>query len=816
MAGGNMLIIGAHNSFAGVNTFSAGDNNSSSGGGGICGNGNTSSALDTMIGNSNTGSGNGSIVIGNSNTGSGSNVIVIGNNNTNSGDNRIIIGDAVDYDCTADLTPGHICVLSRAVTVGRGPCVASPAGAGISCGERNIVSGGSIAVGSGNTVSGGSIAIGDNLTCTAGSPLSVAPDSICVPNANVPASVKTLGSNQYCGSNVIPTPVTTITSGGGAVTSGQTGTITWTATNAPTSCTVYNADTDTAVSGAIVTGTWTTPSLVAPTRYYVVCENAGGLGPKSASVGYTILVAPSCSGATPCGTPGSCFAKSGCDNACGSTAINDCAGTCGGSATDYNGAVEGCGGPLNVTANPVAPITLPTTAFTSTYTLTNGTAANTNCQLLDNASNPLTGYAPCLGVINYNTPASAGVYGYFVQASKSLTSEVKTSAFSVTVAAANVPPSASAGSNKAITLPTNSVTISGASASDPDGSVVSTIWSKVSGPNVPTITGGTTLTPTFSGLIVGTYKFNLAVTDNSGQVTNSTMTITVSNPPAPTMTATVNGVDTNAPNPILVLSSVTPFTLSMSAPGATSVTWSRVAVPAHPGDFGTSAAPSNPWSLGPTTWAGEAFDRTYDWTFTAYNAVGASVTKHIRLKILAAVPKLTVFPSSALFTSAPVGNTTLYKFTVKNDFGESGSVLTGTASSDVPTHFYCVSCTYTVPKGSSVDIWFTFKATAPLGTYNGVLTFTNNQDDSDYKTAVNFGSVALTGLPAGFTCTSGCTLNLANNIVNTVTIRFAPTVVGSYGLAADPSSKVYPGALSDYYFTVKGEGVTAIFNIVEQ
>ncbi|KKU77419.1 MAG: hypothetical protein UY04_C0058G0014, partial [Parcubacteria group bacterium GW2011_GWA2_47_7] len=82
--------------------------------------------------------------------------------------------------------------------------------------------------------------------------------------------------------------------------------------------------------------------------------------------------------------------------------------------------------------------------------------------------------------------------------------------------------------------------------------------------------------------------------------------------------------------------------------------------------------------------------------------------------------------------------------------------------------------------------------------------------------AVNFGSVALTGLPAGFTCTSGCTLNLANNIVNTVTIRFAPTVVGLYGLAADPSSKVYPGALSDYYFTVTGEGVASIFNVKEE
>ncbi|KKU78787.1 MAG: PA14 domain protein, partial [Parcubacteria group bacterium GW2011_GWA2_47_7] len=219
----------------------------------------------------------------------------------------------------------------------------------------------------------------------------------------------------------------------------------------------------------------------------------------------------------------------------------------------------------------------------------------------------------------------------------------------------NVPPVASAGSNKAMTLPTNSVTISGASASDPDGSVVSTIWSKVSGPNVPTITGGTTLSPTFSGLIVGTYIFNLAVTDNSGQVTNSTMTITVSNPADPTMTVNT------PPSPI---PSGTPFTLSMTTSGATNVTWSR-------SDNGSPDWTNQPlgalfYNYGPTSWAGSMIDHTYVWTFTAYNAIGVQVSKTITLKILAAVPKLTVFPSSALFTSAPVGNTTTYNFSVAN------------------------------------------------------------------------------------------------------------------------------------------------------
>ncbi|MDD2916305.1 MAG: hypothetical protein PHH70_00470 [Candidatus Gracilibacteria bacterium] len=53
-----------------------------------------------------------------------------------------------------------------------------------------------------------------------------------------------------------------------------------------------------------------------------------------------------CSGATPCGTPGACYATSGCDNTCGSTKVSDCAGTCGGSAVDYNGGSAGCGSAL--------------------------------------------------------------------------------------------------------------------------------------------------------------------------------------------------------------------------------------------------------------------------------------------------------------------------------------------------------------------------------------------------------------------------------------------------------------------------------------
>lgn len=106
-----------------------------------------------------------------------------------------------------------------------------------------------------------------------------------------------------------------------------------------------------------------------------------------------------------------------------------------------------------------------------------------------------------------------------------------TDAVQITVLAANLPPSISAGSNMVITLPINTVTLTG-TATDPDGNIASTTWAKVSGSG--TIVSPSTLSTLITGLTEGVSIFKLKGIDNSGDSAISTVQVTVN--PVPIIT----------------------------------------------------------------------------------------------------------------------------------------------------------------------------------------------------------------------------------------------------------------------------------------
>jgi hypothetical protein len=95
--------------------------------------------------------------------------------------------------------------------------------------------------------------------------------------------------------------------------------------------------------------------------------------------------------------------------------------------------------------------------------------------------------------------------------------------------APNQQPVVDAGADQTTTLPADSVRLSGA-ASDPDGTLSSYTWSKVSG------SGGTIISPAspvtlITGLTAGTYIFRLTVKDDSGVSVSDNVTINVNAAP---------------------------------------------------------------------------------------------------------------------------------------------------------------------------------------------------------------------------------------------------------------------------------------------
>ncbi len=100
----------------------------------------------------------------------------------------------------------------------------------------------------------------------------------------------------------------------------------------------------------------------------------------------------------------------------------------------------------------------------------------------------------------------------------------------------NIPPIVNAGNNRVITLPTNSLTLNG-TASDSDGTVASTLWAQVSGPNAAGISSPNNLSSLVNNLIEGNYTFRLTATDNDGESVSDNVTVTVqpeppNNPPS--------------------------------------------------------------------------------------------------------------------------------------------------------------------------------------------------------------------------------------------------------------------------------------------
>ncbi len=91
----------------------------------------------------------------------------------------------------------------------------------------------------------------------------------------------------------------------------------------------------------------------------------------------------------------------------------------------------------------------------------------------------------------------------------------------------NKPPTAVAGPDVVITLPTDSISLDGSASNDPDGTISEWFWAKNSGPSSFNIANTNAAQTRVTNLVEGIYQFELKVMDNKGLFTKDTVQITV-------------------------------------------------------------------------------------------------------------------------------------------------------------------------------------------------------------------------------------------------------------------------------------------------
>jgi hypothetical protein len=126
------------------------------------------------------------------------------------------------------------------------------------------------------------------------------------------------------------------------------------------------------------------------------------------------------------------------------------------------------------------------------------------------------------------TGLTQGVYVFELLVTDAGGSSFSDVTVTVLPATINQNPTAVAGGNQTITLPTNSITLNGM-GTDPNtgGSISTYAWTQTSGLPGDALSGASTPNLTVTNLSAGVYVFQLTVTDNFGLTGSSTATVTV-------------------------------------------------------------------------------------------------------------------------------------------------------------------------------------------------------------------------------------------------------------------------------------------------
>jgi hypothetical protein len=128
----------------------------------------------------------------------------------------------------------------------------------------------------------------------------------------------------------------------------------------------------------------------------------------------------------------------------------------------------------------------------------------------------------------------AGKYAFRLQVTDNGSLSDADTVIVIVNAAPNSAPTANAGGDISITLPSNSTSLDGSASSDPEGKTGLTYsWAKVGGPAQFTLGTPDAATTTLTNLAAGTYTFELTVTDNGGLSDKDQVVVVVNAAPVP-------------------------------------------------------------------------------------------------------------------------------------------------------------------------------------------------------------------------------------------------------------------------------------------
>lgn len=285
---------------------------------------------------------------------------------------------------------------------------------------------------------------------------------------------------------------------------------------------------------------------------------------------------------------------------------------------------------------------------------------------------------------------------------------------------ANQLPTAEAGVNQSITLPTSSTTLNG-SGQDGDGTISTYLWTKLAGsPAGGTIVSSGSASTSITDLQEGTYQFQLQVTDNSAGTGTDVVNVVV-NPAVPdpnqSPTATISNDDISIQLPINFISLVGTGTDNDGT--IASYAWTKIA-----GGAATIVQPTNDSTDITGLEAG-----TYQFKLTVTDDDGATGISTISVTVQPAnlAPSVTV-PSDTALSYLPTSSRTLVGSATDAD---------GTIASYLWTQ---ISGPVTATIGSPTAATTLVSVMTTIGIYIFRLSATDNQGgvgSSDVVIAVN-------------------------------------------------------------------------------